>query len=41
MPIFALAGVVFEALDGSLKGSMSFQICTPKESRTGMTVIEE
>lgn len=39
MSVFPPVGVVFETIEGPLKGSTSFQIYTPKGVKTGVTVV--
>jgi hypothetical protein len=41
LSMFPPVGVVFETVEGPLKGSTSFQIYTPKGARTGVTVFGE
>ena len=39
MSVFPPVGVVFETVEGPLKGSTSFQIYTPKGAKTGVMVV--
>jgi len=39
MSVFPPVGIVFETIEGPMKGSTSFQIYTPKGSKTGITVV--
>ena len=41
MSVFAPVGIVFETIEGPMKGSTSFQIYTPKGAKTGITVVGE
>ncbi|MDA4135517.1 MAG: hypothetical protein OK449_00785 [Thaumarchaeota archaeon] len=41
MSVFPPIGIIFETLEGPLKGSVSFQYYTPKGAKTGITVVGE
>ena len=41
MSVFPPIGIIFETLEGPLKGSVSFQYYTPRGAKTGITVVGE
>jgi hypothetical protein len=41
MSVFPPIGIIFENVEGPLKGSVSFQYYTPKGAKTSVTVVGE